>query len=921
MTVTINKDEVVTNLEGFRDWVKVNCKGRERSEAQVYLDRFFQCFGHGGVLEAGGTFELAQKSSSKAGNTGFLDCLFPGIALFEMKHRGTQLNEHYNQLLTYWTYCVPKPMVGILCNFDEFWIYNFNVQVDTPVQVLTLNELSQHPEALLFMLGQKPEFGRNMVDVTEEAAAEISKLYRSILERKGQYNATEEDIQRFVLQCVLCLFAEDIGLLPENLFTDLLNDCKEHPQDTYNLLHGLFTQMNSKKMASGGRFQGVRYFNGGLFKTITPIELATDELTSLHRIGYEFNWGNVRPSIFGTIFEKAIGHHQGSHFTSEIDIYKIINPTIVRYWNERIDEAGDNVKQLRKSLTDIRNYKVLDPACGSGNFLYIAYQEMKRLEKRIMDRIKEVVATSPKKFTARDAEGTDISLVKATQFYGIEIKPFAVELARLTLEIGRKVAVSKFGLTEDVLPLDNLNNNIVCNDALYSEWPKVDAIIGNPPFVGGNRRLREELGDEYVEKLYKNFPDVKGQVDYCVYWFRAAHDSEAERIGLVATNTIRQEQSRIASLEYICDRGGIIHDAISSQDWTGEANLDVSIINWIKTKPTSRFLNDRSTDNINPSLETGINYKNAPRLKQNLNLSFVGCEPAGEGFLITESKAKEWIRINSKNSTVLKNFSMGKNLTESYNLHSDRWIIDFNDMSLEEASLYGLPFQHVKENVKPERDRNRRPARKNYWWQFGEKRPKMRQTISNLEYCFAVPDISKWCIFIVFPHREMLPGNRNNIIASEDFYLLGMLTSKLHRDWIEAQKGTLEDRTDYTNTKCFETFPFLWDADEKLKQPIRDIMTELETYRMSEMNTRQWGITKLYNAFFDEPTSRLHQLHRKLDEATCKVYSWKYDPNKNYNEDLFYLNQKFYEEEQTPLLAKVKSTQRKRSSKNAGVFS
>jgi SAM-dependent methyltransferase len=908
MNTLITQQNLITKLESFQEWVKTNCKGRERGEAQIYLDRFFQCFGHQGVMEAGGTFEYAQKSGSRKGNTGFFDCLYPGIALFEMKQRGTNLTEHYNQLLTYWTYCVPKPKVGILCNFDEFWIYDFNVQVDTPVQILTLPQLSKHPEALLFMLGQEPRFQQNLMDITEDAAAEISKLYRSILARREKYHATEEDVQRFVLQCVLCLFAEDIGLLPDNQFTDLLEDCRKNPKDSYNLLHGLFTQMNTKKPAPGGRFKDVKYFNGGLFQTITPIELEQQELEALHRLGYNFRWENVRPSIFGTIFEKAIGHVQGSHFTSEVDIYKIVNPTIVRYWDERIEAAGDTIggdNGLKACLKDLRKYKVLDPACGSGNFLYVAFQEMKRIEKFLMERIKEVVATSPKKFKASDTEGTDISLVSPLQLYGIEIKPFAVELARLTLEIGRKVAVNKFSLTEDVLPLDNLNENIICADALYTDWPKIDAIIGNPPFIGGNRRLREELGTEYVEKLYNDFPEIKGQVDYCVYWFRAAQDSSAERIGLVATNTIRQEQSRIASLDYILDKGGIIHNAISSQDWEGEANLDVSIVNWIKTKSKVFYLDDILVENINSSLEKGIDFKKAYQLRQNLNLSYVGIEPAGEGFLVSKTIADFWISQNPTNIDVLKNFSMGKNLTESYDLLSNRWIIDFNDMPIEKVSNYELPFQHVKQHVKPLRDVNRRPSRRIYWWHFGEKRPKLRKALEKLKFCFAVPDISKWCVFVVFPHSKMLPGNRNNIIASEDFYLLGVLTSQLNRNWVEAHKGTLEDRTDYT-TKCFETFPFLWDADEKLKQPVRDVMTELENYRMQEMKTRQWGITKLYNAFFNEPASQLFKLHKKLDETVCKVYGWKYDPEKNYNEDLFYLNQKLYQQEQAPLLKPTK---------------
>jgi hypothetical protein len=904
----ITHDQLVSNLVTFRDWVRATCKGRERGEAQVFLDRFFQCFGLKGVLDAGGTFELPQKKSSKAGNTGFLDCLYPGVALFEMKQRGASLAEHYNQLLTYWTYCVPKPMVGVLCNFDAFWIYDFNVQVDTPVQVLPLDDLARHPEALRFMLGQAPTFGRNLVDITEEAAAEISTLYQSILSRRDRYGATEEDIQRFVLQCVLCLFAEDIGLLPRDLFTNLLQDCIERPHDSYNLLHGLFTQMNTPRPAPGGRFQGVRYFNGGLFNTITPVELETEELLSLYRIGSKFDWSMVRPSIFGTIFERAIGHQQGSHFTSEVDIYKIVNPTIVRYWEERIEVAGDDVKKLRQCLTGLRQYKVLDPACGSGNFLYVAFQEMKRLEKRLMDHIKYIVETSPRNYTAKDAEGTDLSLVSPLQFYGIEIKPFAVELARLTLEIGRKVAVNKFHLTEDVLPLDNLSDNILCADALFTPWPVVDAIIGNPPFIGSRHLRKNGLTDAYIQRLHKLYPasEFPKSADYCAYWFRMAHEQPATRIGLVGTNSISQGQGRKASLSYIAEHGGVIYDAISTQPWSGEAKVHVSIVNWAKTDPGSKFLDNAQVSSISPSLKSTFDVTSAHRLKQNEGLCFQGVILVGENFLVSESQAKEWIIKNSNNQTVLKIFSMGANLADSPNLLSDRWVIDFNQMSIEEASLYKEPFEHVKEYVKPQRDTVIRDSTREKWWQYGEKRPAMRQAIEKLPYCFAVPAFSKWYIFTIFQHSRMLPGNKNYIVAFDDKAILGFLCSKLHRDWVYAQMATIKADPSYTNTTCFETFPFLWHADEALKAPVREIMTALDDYRMAEMHTRQWGITRLYNTFFHEPASKLHKLHRQLDEAVCAVYGWPYDPAKNYNEALFHLNQRLYEQEQSPLLASIK---------------
>jgi hypothetical protein len=541
---------------------------------------------------------------------------------------------------------------------------------------------------------------------------------------------------------------------------------------------------------------------------------------------------------------------------------------------------------------DIRKYKVLDPACGSGNFLYIAFQELKRLEKHMMDLIK----THAK--TPKDTAGTDISLVSPMQFYGIEIKPFAVELARLTLEIGRKVAVNKFNLVEDVLPLDNLNQNIICADALFTPWPTVDAIIGNPPFIG-NKYLRRDLSSEYVEKLYCDYPEVNGKIDYCAFWFYKSHKTSAQRIGLVGTNTVSQGQTKKVSLDYILDHDGFIYDAVSSQIWSGDANVHVSIVNWCKKPVHPVFIDSIPVIKINSSLTSEFDITKANTLRVNKGMSFDSGQLAGKGFIISEETAQFWIDRDKKNREVLRPLLDGQAVITPYKKMD--WAIDLNDLSLEEASKYEVPFNHLKETVKSLRAKSPERTKREFWWWFGRRVPAMRNALKRLNFYFVLPKIAKYTFFQSVP-ANILPCEANMVVASDDFYILGVLNAKLHREWVKAQCSTLKGDTRYTNTTCFETFPFLWHADEALKQPVRDLMTQLETYRMAEMKTRQWGITKLYNAFFHEPASQLYQLHQKLDAAVCKVYGWKHDPNKNYNEALFYLNQKLHQQEQTPLL-------------------
>jgi hypothetical protein len=400
-----------------------------------------------------------------------------------------------------------------------------------------------------------------------------------------------------------------------------------------------------------------------------------------------------------------------------------------------------------------------------------------------------------------------MGLVTPLQFYGMDINPFAVELAKVTLTIAKKVAIDKLNLTEQELPLDTLDNNIVCQDALFTPWVKANAIIGNPPFLGG-KHMRLNLGDEYVEKVFKQFPNVK-DVDFCSYWFRLAQDNidKTGRVGLVATNSISQGKSRKATLDYVINNKGHIHEAISTQPWSGEAKVHVSIVNWSYEQPQQYFLDDKKVDFINSSLQPHIDVSGAKTLQANCNKCFQGVIPVGKDFIITEKQVKEWIAEDIKNEQILKLFSMGSNLAKNINGKPNRWIIDFSNLDLEEASNYKLPFEHLKTYVRPERQKNREAVMREKWWRYKRTNEAMRKEIASLSYYFTVPRVSKWAVFLPAP-LNWLPGDKSVVVASEDYYVLGILLSKVHRLWMEAQKSTLKADIAYTHKTCFETFPF-----------------------------------------------------------------------------------------------------------------
>ncbi len=313
-------------------------------------------------------------------------------------------------------------------------------------------------------------------------------------------------------------------LLTDSLFTKLVNECSDAGGSAYDLLGGLFRQMNTETPARGGRYQGVPYFNGGLFAEVDPIDLTPAEIATLAEAA-DFDWSMVKPEIFGTLFQSSMDaderHAFGAHFTSEFDIHKVVGPTIVCPWREKMAAAWDKVGKLKEVLRDLRLFRVLDPACGSGNFIYVAFRELNRLEREILLRLSEISKGEPLE-----------SVVSIHQFYGIDIQPFAFELAKVTLMLAKEQEVREAAklqdsdgllVLENPLPLDNLDKNILCADALFTEWPRADAIVGNPPYLGA-KRLKPEYGAEYVTRVRKAYKEVPGMADFCVYWFRKTHD-------------------------------------------------------------------------------------------------------------------------------------------------------------------------------------------------------------------------------------------------------------------------------------------------------------------------------------------------------------------------------------------------------------
>ena len=517
-----------------------------------------------------------------------------------------------------------------------------------------------------------------------------------------------------------------------------------------------------------------------------------------------FNWREVDPQIFGSLLEKGLGHDTqwqlGAHYTHAADIQKVAQPTIVRPWRERIENLSTYAEAVA-AHDDLMRYVVLDPACGSGNFLYIAYRELRRLEQRLREREDEL----RERAGLHGRPQASLSFFPLQNICGIELNAFAVALARVTLWMGHKLAVEELDLAEATLPLGDLSG-IRAGDALRMLWPRADAIVGNPPFHG-SQNIRRELGDDHAEWLRAAFG--VGLKDYCVYWFRRAHEQlePGKRAGLVGTNSVSQNRARGASLDYIVKQGGTITDAVSKQKWPGEAVVNVSIVNWVKEpeSPPERFMLDGAeVEGINTRLEASADPLVAStRLEANTGRAFQGPIPVGNFYLSSEEARELLERADARYADVVRPYLVGDDITDDPHQAPSRYVIDFGRRTLEDAMAYPMALDLVRERVKPLRDLNRRRARRDRWWLFGEPALGMWSAIAPLQRYIAGNAQGKRFLFC-WCRPWTCPSNLTNVFAFEDDYAMGILSSSVHLAWARGESSTLEDRPRYTPTSALD---------------------------------------------------------------------------------------------------------------------
>ena len=767
------------------------------------------------------SFEAGAERTS-TGRQGWADVWRRGCFGWEYKGAHADLAAAYRQLLDY-REDLENPPALVVSDMDLIEVHTNFTGTRPEVHRITLDDLAAGDERtaealrVLRAVMLDPEALRPQQtpdEITEVAAARFAEIARSMRER-GYH---PETVAHHLNRIVFCLFAEDARLLPERILTGMIESRRADPEEFTRGLSELFRLMSDR---AAGRFFGnerVEWFDGGLFDGAEVIPCTRDELDAMHEAAL-LDWSRVEPAILGTLFERGLDPEKrgqlGAHYTDHAKIMMVVEPVVLdplrrefAALRERIEElaAGRAPSALtlegrrRERLPDwerraeaewraflerLRAVRVLDPACGSGNFLYVTLRLLKDLEEQAIRWGGERLRV-PGEFPRLDPHNV----------LGIELNPYAKELAGVSIWIGhiQWMLDHGYGSPRDPVlqPLDNieLRDAILARDAegfpIPATWPAAEFVVGNPPFLGA-KLLRRHLGNDYVEALFDVWgSDVAGMGDLCCYWHELARRQVAagvsKRVGLLATNSIRGGGSR-QTLERIKESGDIFM-AWSDEPWVVEgAAVRVSIVAQDDGSEADRQLDGEAAREIHSDLTTGPDLATAQRLPENAGVSYVADVKGGK-FDIPGSRAREMLlqptNINGRpNEDVVFPWVNGLDATRR---PRDMFIIDFGVMPEADAAPYEVPFEYVEEHVQPARSKVRRKAYRERWWQHVEPQMKMRELVAPLSRFIATPTLAKHRLF-VWLSAPTLPDHQLIVVAREDDYTFGVLHSRAHELW------------------------------------------------------------------------------------------------------------------------------------------
>jgi hypothetical protein len=809
--------------------------------------------------------------------------------------------------------------------------------------------------------------------VTREVAKALADLAKS-LEKDGH---DPQVTAGFLQRCLFTMFAEDVGLLPKESFFGMLVRVKDNPAGLVTSLQTLWKDMATGTDFSLAIHDKIPHFNGGLFQDATALPLRSDQIVYLVHAAKQ-DWSAVEPAIFGTLLERALDprerHKLGAHYTPRSYVERLVRPTLIEplraEWDAvkiaaaQLDDQG-KTKDARKAVEDFHHKlaktRVLDPACGSGNFLYVALELLKRLEAEVLDLFEALGGD-------RKLE-MDTTIIRPSNFLGIELNPRAAAIAQLVLWIGyfqwHQRTTGKADTNDR--PLLPKHNSIENRDAVLAyeekiprrdpntgeimtlwdgrttkphpvtgkevpdesartvlfdyvnpkraEWPQAEFIVGNPPFIGASR-MREALGDGYTESLRKAWKgDVPESADFVMFWWcKAAAESAQGRckhFGFITTNSIHQTFNRRVIEPFLLDvkKPLYLAYAIADHPWVDSADgaavrismtvaapgkaegiLDKVVSEETREDGENEVTLSRSGGVLAPNLQIGADLTSSNSLQSNEGLSSMGVKLHGKGFLLDPANFRNLLAEQPECQNLIFPYIGSKALVQ--NAKKVYAIDAFGVKEQELRDKYPVIYQHLLNHVKPERDQNRRDTYRLNWWIYGEARSTFRPSLKGLSRMLCTPRTAKHRIFL-FLDLPVVAESEVVCIASDDPFIMCILSSRIHEVWALAVGGTLEDRPRYNNSVCFDPFPFPALEEGPLKQRIRDLGERLDAHRKSRQAAHpDLTLTGMYNVLeklrtgeaLTDKEKKIHddglvtilkQIHDDLDAAVYEAYGWQ----------------------------------------------
>jgi type II restriction/modification system DNA methylase subunit YeeA len=887
-------------------------QGKETSAYQGHFDDLCRLLGQQTPTEADPTgsdffcyqkrvvkdaelFDLEHPDSGDPTERGFADVWKKGCFGWEYKGKKKNLDEAYKQLLRYREALLNPPLL-VVCDFDRYIIRtNFNGTVQETYEFT--NDTIDRPENLRILraLFENPDFlkpQRTTAQVTKALAEKFAKVARSLYKResaeladantRAEVNVAHRKslrIARFLNRLIFCFFAEDTGLLPKKLFSELARTALDDPHQFSQALESLF-----RTMASGGMFgpHKIRHFNGHLFEDSTVFDLNDDERRILAEAS-EADWQFVEPSIMGTLFARGLDPDQlaalGAQYTDRPDIVTIVEPVLMaplrREWAtlkasllpafKRGQGKPEDRARIQAFLKKLRKLVVMDPACGSGNFLYVSLQMLLDVEKEVIT----FATMLGFQFTPE---------VGVHQLRAIEINPYAYELAQVTVQIGYLQWRRDNGFNNDRTPVLQKLDGFLNEDALLvphyhskaktlkeaqagehtedaslkfytdREWPECDVLVGNPPFLG-DKLMRGELGDSYVEELRTTYGNrIPGQSDLCCYWFEKARDliehGKCKRAGLLATQGIRGGANREV-LKRIKQSGDIFF-AESDRDWVlAGANVHVSMVGFDDGTQAEKVLDGRKVIAVQPNLTAlASDISTAKKLQANAAIGFIGTTKKAP-LDVPEATALELVHKPNPNHRPTSDVVVPYlNAEDVVRRNAHFWIIDFPTLLTEaEAAGYEAAFEYVRTHVYPLRVDHREDVQRKFWWRLARPCPEVKEALQPLARFLVTGIVAKHRLF-AWHQVPVNPDHALAVFAREDDYFFGILHSRFHEVWALKQGTRLETRPRYTPTTCFETFPFP-NPTPVHETAIAAAAKELNELREGWLNPPEWTTQKV----------------------------------------------------------------------------